>query len=57
MAKVNFLNQGESFMSENSQLSGNANKKTRKWRYLKGKSQKRTEQDWSKIFSKEVENE
>ena len=30
MAKVNFLNQGESFMSENSQLSGNANKKTRK---------------------------
>ena len=32
MAKVNFLNQAESFMSESyiSQLHGNANKKTRK---------------------------
>ena len=32
MAKVNCLNQAESFMSEsyNSQLHGNANKKTRK---------------------------
>ena len=32
MAKVNFLNQAESFMSDShiSQLHGNANKKTRK---------------------------
>ena len=32
MAKVNFLNQAQFFMSENyiSQLCGNANKKTRK---------------------------
>ena len=36
MAEVKFLNQAESFMSESyiSQLHGNANKKTRKWRYL-----------------------
>ena len=35
MAKVNFLNQAESFNSESciSQLHGNVNKKTRKWRY------------------------
>ena len=32
MAKINFLNQAESFMSENhiSQICGNAHKKTRK---------------------------
>ena len=36
MAKVNFLHQAESFMSESyiSQHHGNANKKTRKLRYF-----------------------
>ena len=36
MAKVNLLNQAESFMSENwiSQVHGNANKKTKKLRYF-----------------------
>ena len=36
MAKVNFLNQAESFMWENyiSQLHGKAYNKTRKWRYF-----------------------
>ena len=36
MAKVNFLNQAQSFMSESyiSQLHGNASKKTRKLRYF-----------------------
>ena len=36
MAKVNFVNQAESFMSETyfSQVHGNAQKKTRKWRYI-----------------------
>ena len=36
MAKVNFLNQAESFMSENyiSQLHRNANKKNKKWKYF-----------------------
>ena len=36
MAKVNFLNQAESFKSESyiSQLHGNSNKKTRKRRYF-----------------------
>ena len=43
-----------------SELHGNVNKKTRKWRYFitwKEKFRKRTEQDWSKISSKEVGNE
>ena len=36
MAKVNFLNQADSFKSESciSQLHGNVNKKTRKQRYF-----------------------
>ena len=36
MAKFNFFNQAESFMSESyiSQLHGNANEKTRKSRYF-----------------------
>ena len=36
MAKFNFFNQAESFMSESyiSQLHGNAHEKTRKWRYF-----------------------
>ena len=36
IAKVNFLNQAESFMSESciSQFHGNAHNKTRKWRYF-----------------------
>ena len=61
MAKVNFLNQAESFMSESYisqlmsesyilQLHINANKKTRKWRYfilgvMERKFQKKTEKD------------
>ena len=36
IAKVNFLSQAESFMTESyiSQLYGNAYNKTRKWRYF-----------------------
>ena len=36
MAKIYFLNQAKSFTSESqiSQFHGNANKKTRKWRYF-----------------------
>ena len=36
MAKINFLNQAESFMSGSyiSQLHGYANKKTKKWMYF-----------------------
>ena len=55
MAKVNFLNQAESFMWENyiSQLHGNAYNKTRKWRYfIHGKD---SEKDLNKIEARFAE--
>ena len=51
MAKVNLINQAESFKSGSciSQLHSNANKKTRKWRYsIQGvKKRKFQEKNWT----------
>ena len=54
MAKVNFVNQAESFMSETyfSQVHGNAQKKTRKWRYIfyfRNNEKKNSGKDLNKI--------
>ena len=51
MAKVNFLNQGESFISESyiSQLHGNVNKKTRKVLYLLSNEKKNAGKELNKI--------
>ena len=57
MAKVNFLNQVESVMSEKyiSQLHGNSYNKTRKWRYFIQEVMKKKIQIEAR--QREVENE
>ena len=60
MAKNYFLNQAKSFTSESyvSQLHGNANKKTRKWRSNEKKNAGIEQgHDWNKICWKKVKNE
>ena len=64
MAKVNFLNQTESFNSESyvshimvMQIIKPENEGTLFREHWKERSRKRTEQDWTKICWNEVENE
>ena len=58
MAKANFLNQAESFMSESyiSQIHDNANKKTRKWRYLGSNVNKESGKKLNKIEARFAES-